>query len=98
MLKKARGVVGGVFGFVRGKAGEIARGALALAGVVAVAAQEKLFAAESVTIPDMPVDFGDIATKGAVVLGAVVAGCIGIFVITSLINMGIKWIRRAFTS
>lgn len=87
MLKWARDKVKGTWS-----------GVAALALAVMAMVSEGVMAADSVTIPDMPVDFADIAAKGAVVLGTVVAGVIGIFVIVSLINMGIKWVKRAFNS
>ncbi len=68
------------------------------AAAVAVLATGAAMAADSVTIPAMPVDFADVAAQGAVILGTVVAGVIGIFVIVSLVNMGIKWVKRAFNS
>lgn len=71
--------------------------ALLAAGTVVSLFGGQVMAAD-ITIPDMPVDFADIATKGAVILGTVVAGVMGIFVIVSLINMGIKWVKRAFAS
>lgn len=49
-------------------------------------------------IPELPIDFGALAASGATVLGGVIAGVMGIFVMVSLVNMGIKWVRRAFDS
>lgn len=45
--------------------------------------------------PEMPIDFSEIAAQGATILGGVIAGVVGIFVVTSLVNMGIKWLRAA---
>ena len=82
---------------VSGSFGRLAACVTAFAlGIVAMIGESAH--AEEVTIPAMPVDFADVASKGAVVLGTVIAGVIGIFVVVSLVNMGIKWVRRAFTS
>jgi len=70
--------------------------ALAFALVVSVFGQGAM-AAET-TIPEMPVDFADIASKGAVVMGTVISAVVGIFVLSALVRMGIRWISRAFSA
>lgn len=90
MLEKVREVGSGLWGRVVGGLTACALAVVAVLGGDVMAADT--------TIPAMPVDFADIASQGAVILGTVVGGVIGIFVIVALINMGIKWVRRAFTS
>lgn len=85
MWNRVRGFLGKAHG---GFIGFIVAFGLAFSGVAS--------AADSVTIPTMPVDFADLASQGAVILGTVVSGCIGIVVVVALINMGISWLRRAF--
>lgn len=98
MLKKARDMFwGGVEkakDFVCSTAGKVA-GAVA-GGVVAVEvfAVETVMAADSITIPDMPIDWADVGSKAAVVLGAVIAGLIGLKIVMSLINAGIRFLSR----
>lgn len=92
MWERVKGFGGKVLGV--GKKAMRAVAALAVTGIVAVCGSAS--AADTVTIPSMPVDFADLAAQGAVILGTVVAGCIGVVVLVSLINMGISWMRRAF--
>lgn len=47
-------------------------------------------------IPEMPVDFGELATMSMTVVGKVIVGCLGAYMIVVLLRMGIKWLVRAF--
>lgn len=82
-------------GLFQGVAGKFAACAVAAVAVVS-GLTNKAFAAT--TIPDAGVDWDGIATSGATEVGKVIASVIGIFVMVALVNMGIKWCKRAFTS
>lgn len=49
-------------------------------------------------IPPLPVDFASLVAQGVVVMGKVITGVAGIFVMMSLVRMGIGWIRATFSS
>lgn len=91
MVRKMWDKVEGICGKAAGVVSKVA-----CAVVVTVFGANAAMAAESVTIPEMPVDFADLASKGAVVMGAVITGVAGIFILNALVRMGFNWIRRAF--
>jgi hypothetical protein len=45
----------------------------------------------------MPIDFASITSDGAVVMGVVVAGVVGVYVVIALVRMGIRWISAALS-
>ncbi|MCC8164891.1 MAG: hypothetical protein LIQ31_01760 [Planctomycetes bacterium] len=76
--------------FMRGAWGKV----LAVTCLATVGVTNAVSAADSITIPAMPVDFADLGTKAAVILGTVIAGIIGLKVISIMVQMGIRWLSR----
>ncbi len=63
-------------------------------GLATMGVANVVSAADPITIPAMPVDFADLGTKAAVILGTVIAGIIGLKVISIMVQMGIRWLSR----
>ncbi len=89
MLKKLWGRVSSGFGRVVGVA-------CAAVAFVQCAVMGRVMAAD-VTVPDLGIDWAEIGTTAAAVLGAVVVGLIGVKVAISVVNMAIKMFSRMFS-
>lgn len=73
------------------------RGAVGVAAVVVVGVLGgTAMAADPITIPEMPIDFSSIATAGVTTLGEIASAVAGVIVLSALIMMGFRWIKRAF--
>ncbi len=64
--------------------------------VVGVLGSGAVMAADPITIPEMPIDFSSIATAGVTTLGEIASAVAGVIVLSALIMMGFRWIKRAF--
>jgi len=52
-------------------------------------------ATDTVTLPDIPVDFSAYATQATTAVGTVLAAIAGLVIIISLTKAGIRWLKGA---
>ncbi len=101
MLKKVWGrvvsAVQGVGEAVSTGAGKVFAVGASVIGVGYAASMSTAMAADSISIPDIGVDWGSIGTSAGQALGEVVIGLVGVAVAVAIVKAGIRLMRSMFS-